>query len=87
MSNWNKVFKPIVVLCVICIVITGALAATNSATAPRYIGKVTGPSSKTQSSPCHARKSRQTSSSASSKVVSLRVTEHRPLWRFMWDLL
>ena len=34
MSNWNKVFKPIVVLCVICIVITGALAATNSATAP-----------------------------------------------------
>jgi len=34
MSNWNKVFKPIVVLCVICIVITGALAATNSVTAP-----------------------------------------------------
>lgn len=34
MSNWDKVFKPIVVLCVICIVITGALAATNSATAP-----------------------------------------------------
>lgn len=34
MSNWNKVFKPIVVLCVICIVITGALAATNSKTAP-----------------------------------------------------
>ncbi|NBI66198.1 RnfABCDGE type electron transport complex subunit G [Pseudoflavonifractor sp. 60] len=34
MSNWNRVFKPIVVLCVICIVITGALAATNSATAP-----------------------------------------------------
>ena len=34
MSNWNKVFKPIVVLCVICIVITGALAATNAATAP-----------------------------------------------------
>ena len=34
MSNWNKIFKPIVVLCVICIVITGALAATNSATAP-----------------------------------------------------
>ena len=34
MSNWNKVFKPIVVLCVICVVITGALAATNSATAP-----------------------------------------------------
>jgi len=34
MSNWDKVFKPIVVLCVICIVITGALAVTNSATAP-----------------------------------------------------
>ena len=34
MSNWNRVFKPIVVLCVICVVITGALAATNSATAP-----------------------------------------------------
>ena len=34
MSNWNKVFKPIVVLCVICIIITGALAATNSVTAP-----------------------------------------------------
>ena len=34
MSNWNKVFKPIVVLCVICIVITGALAVTNQMTAP-----------------------------------------------------
>lgn len=34
MSNWDKIFKPIVVLCVICVVITGALAATNSATAP-----------------------------------------------------
>lgn len=34
MSNWNKIFKPIVVLCVICLVITGALAATNSVTAP-----------------------------------------------------
>ena len=34
MSNWDKVFKPIVVLCAICIVITGALAATNSVTAP-----------------------------------------------------
>lgn len=32
MSNWNRVFKPIVVLCVICVVITGALAATNAAT-------------------------------------------------------
>ncbi len=34
MSNWNKVFKPIVVLCAICIVVTGALAATNNVTAP-----------------------------------------------------
>ena len=34
MSNWDKVIKPIVVLCAICIVITGALAATNAATAP-----------------------------------------------------
>lgn len=34
MSSWNKIFKPIVVLCAICIVITGALAATNDATAP-----------------------------------------------------
>ena len=34
MNNWNKVFKPIVVLSVICIIITGALAATNSVTAP-----------------------------------------------------
>ena len=34
MSNWNKILKPIVVLCAICVVITGALAATNAATAP-----------------------------------------------------
>ena len=34
MSNGDKIFKPIVVLCAICIVITGALAATNSVTAP-----------------------------------------------------
>ena len=34
MSNWNKIFKPIVVPCVICIVMTGALAATNGVTAP-----------------------------------------------------
>ena len=34
MNNWNRVFKPIVVLGIICIVITGALAATNSVTAP-----------------------------------------------------
>ena len=32
MSNWDKIFKPVVVLCVICIAITGALAVTNSAT-------------------------------------------------------
>lgn len=34
MSNWNKIFKPIVVLVIICIVITGALAATNGVTDP-----------------------------------------------------
>ncbi len=34
MNNWNKIFKPIVVLSVICIVITGALAATNDITKP-----------------------------------------------------
>ena len=34
MSNWNKIFKPIVVLCAICVVITGALAVTNDITAP-----------------------------------------------------
>ena len=34
MNNFNRVFKPIIVLCVICVVITGALAATNSVTAP-----------------------------------------------------
>ena len=34
MSNWNRIFKPIVVLCAICVVITGALAATNNVTAP-----------------------------------------------------
>ena len=34
MSNWDKIFKPIVVLCAICVVITGALAATNQVTAP-----------------------------------------------------
>ena len=28
MSSWNKIFKPVVVLVVICIVVTGALAAT-----------------------------------------------------------
>lgn len=34
MNNWNKIFKPIVVLSVICIVITGALALTNDVTKP-----------------------------------------------------
>ena len=34
MSSWNKIFKPVVVLVVICIVVTGALAATNQVTAP-----------------------------------------------------
>ena len=35
MSNWNKIFKPIVVLCVICIVMTGALAAAGDRMALR----------------------------------------------------
>lgn len=34
MDNWNKIFKPIVVLACICIVVTTALALTNQATAP-----------------------------------------------------
>lgn len=34
MDNWNKIFKPIVVLACICIVVTTALALTNEATAP-----------------------------------------------------
>ena len=34
MSNWNKIYKPIVVLSLICIVITGALAVTNNITKP-----------------------------------------------------
>ena len=34
MSNWNKIFKPSVVLSVICIIITGALALTNDITKP-----------------------------------------------------
>ena len=33
MSNWNKIGKPIVVLCLICVVITGAFYDTKSATA------------------------------------------------------
>lgn len=35
MNSWNKIIKPVVVLSVICIVITGALAVTNGVTAPR----------------------------------------------------
>lgn len=34
MDNWNKIFKPIVVLACICVVVTAALALTNEATAP-----------------------------------------------------
>lgn len=34
MSNWNKIYKPIVVLSVICVIVTGALALTNDVTAP-----------------------------------------------------
>jgi len=34
MNNWNRMFKPIVVLVAICIIVTGALAATNSVTSP-----------------------------------------------------
>ena len=34
MNNWNRIFKPIVVLSVICVVITGALALTNDITKP-----------------------------------------------------
>lgn len=34
MNNWNKILKPIVVLSVICVVITGALALTNDITKP-----------------------------------------------------
>ena len=34
MNNWNKIFKPVVVLSVICIIITGTLALTNDITKP-----------------------------------------------------
>ena len=34
MNNWNRMFKPIVVLGLICVIVTGALAATNRVTAP-----------------------------------------------------
>ena len=34
MNNWNRIWKPIVVLSVICVVVTAALAATNEVTAP-----------------------------------------------------
>lgn len=34
MNNWNRIFKPVVVLCLICVVITGALAVTNGVTKP-----------------------------------------------------
>ena len=34
MNNWNRIGKPIVVLALICVVVTGALAVTNEVTAP-----------------------------------------------------
>ena len=34
MNNWKRIWKPIVVLSVICVIVTGALAATNEVTAP-----------------------------------------------------
>ena len=34
MNNWNRIGKPIVVLSLICVIVTGALAATNEVTAP-----------------------------------------------------
>ena len=34
MNNWNRIWKPIVVLSLICIFVTGALAVTNEVTAP-----------------------------------------------------
>ena len=34
MNKWNKIYKPVVVLSVICIIITAALAVTNGVTAP-----------------------------------------------------
>ena len=34
MNNWSRIGKPIVVLSLICVVVTGALAATNEVTAP-----------------------------------------------------
>ncbi len=34
MNNWNRIWKPIVVLSLICVIVTGALAATNEVTAP-----------------------------------------------------
>ena len=30
MSNWNKIGKPIVVLCLICVVITGASISSSA---------------------------------------------------------
>lgn len=34
MNNWNRIFKPVMVLVLICIVVSGALAAANSVTGP-----------------------------------------------------
>ena len=32
MNNWNRIGKPIVVLSLICVIVTGALAVTNEVT-------------------------------------------------------
>ena len=34
MNRWNRIFKPVVVLMLVCIVVAGALAAANQVTAP-----------------------------------------------------
>ncbi len=34
MSSWDRIFRPVVVLTLVCIVIAGSLAAANSLTAP-----------------------------------------------------
>ena len=34
MSTWNKIFKPVVVLVLVCVVVAGSLAAANRVTAP-----------------------------------------------------
>lgn len=34
MSNWNRIYKPVLVLALVCVVVAGALAAANHVTAP-----------------------------------------------------